>query len=111
MPGVLVLPAVTTDRQTRTMGKQSRLSRLRHQRGLVAGGASTRPELALRTAASLHGKGDLVRAQSLYRQVLRSQPQNFDARRAVALGFAAETSFDDIIRAHIEDELDGKIVA
>jgi len=62
------------------MGKQSRLSRLRHQRGLVAGGASTRPELALRTAASLHGKGDLVRAQSLYRQVLRSQPQNFDAR-------------------------------
>jgi hypothetical protein len=38
-------------------------------------------------------------------------PQNFDARRAVALGFAAETSFDDIIRAHIEDELDGKIVA
>ena len=25
------------------------------------------------------------------------------------LGFAAEASFDDIIRAHIEDEMGGKI--
>ena len=31
--------------------------------------------------------------------------QDFDASRAEALGFTAETSFDDIIRAHIEDEL------
>jgi nucleoside-diphosphate-sugar epimerase len=36
-------------------------------------------------------------------------PQRFDARRARDLGFAAETSFDDIIRIHIEDELDGKL--
>ena len=33
----------------------------------------------------------------------------FDAQRALALGFKAETSFDDIIRAHIEDELGGHI--
>jgi hypothetical protein len=32
-------------------------------------------------------------------------PQNFDARRALALGFRADASFDEIIRIHIEDEL------
>jgi hypothetical protein len=32
-------------------------------------------------------------------------------KRARALGFVAEASFDDIIRAHIEDELGGRIAA
>jgi len=32
-------------------------------------------------------------------------------RRARALGFKTEASFDEIIRAHIEDELGGKIAA
>ena len=32
-----------------------------------------------------------------------------DATRARALGFVAESSFDEIIRAHVEDELGGKI--
>lgn len=41
--------------------------------------------------------------------IVAGWPQNFDARRASALGFRAETSFDDIVRAHIEDELGGKI--
>lgn len=36
-------------------------------------------------------------------------PRNFDARRARELGFVAETSMDEIIRAHVEDELDGRI--
>ena len=31
-------------------------------------------------------------------------PQQFTAKRAEAHGFKAETSFDDIIRAHLEDE-------
>jgi len=35
--------------------------------------------------------------------------RNFDTRRALALGFRAESSFDDIIRIHIEDELGGKV--
>ena len=35
--------------------------------------------------------------------------RDFDARRATELGFRAETSFDEIIRAHIEDELGGRI--
>lgn len=33
----------------------------------------------------------------------------FEAKRATALGFTAETSFDEIIRVHIEDELGGTL--
>jgi nucleoside-diphosphate-sugar epimerase len=35
----------------------------------------------------------------------------FDAGRAEALGFRAETSFDEIIAAHVEDELGGRLPA
>jgi nucleoside-diphosphate-sugar epimerase len=42
-------------------------------------------------------------------KIVAGWPGNFDTRRAKELGFVAETSFDDIIRAHIEDELAGKI--
>ena len=44
--------------------------------------------------------------------VVDGWPRNFDARRAVKLGFTtAEQTFDDIIKIHIEDELGGKFVA
>ena len=36
-------------------------------------------------------------------------PRNFAPERALALGFRAESSFDDIIRVHISDELGGSI--
>lgn len=42
-------------------------------------------------------------------KIVAGWPRNFDASRAVSLGFKAETSFDDIIRVHIEDELGGKL--
>jgi nucleoside-diphosphate-sugar epimerase len=42
-------------------------------------------------------------------RIVDGWPRRFDPRRALALGFKAETSFDDIIRVHIEDELGGKI--
>jgi nucleoside-diphosphate-sugar epimerase len=42
-------------------------------------------------------------------RIVAGWPQRFDARRAAALGFRAEISFDDIVRIHIEDELGGKI--
>src|SRR5690606_11933739 len=35
--------------------------------------------------------------------------QDFDTRRALELGFKADASFDDIIRAHVEDELGGRV--
>ncbi|MDJ1160209.1 SDR family oxidoreductase [Chelatococcus sp. SYSU_G07232] len=38
-------------------------------------------------------------------------PRNFDPQRALALGFKADDSFEAIIRAHIEDELGGRIPA
>jgi len=44
-------------------------------------------------------------------KIVAGWPQNFDVRRATALGFRAETSFDEIIRVHIEDELGGRIGA
>ncbi len=40
-------------------------------------------------------------------RIVAGWPQNFDATRATALGFVAEKSFDEIIRAHVEDELGG----
>jgi nucleoside-diphosphate-sugar epimerase len=43
--------------------------------------------------------------------IVAGWPRNFDARRAESLGFQAEKSFEDIIRAHIEDELGGRVAA
>ena len=43
--------------------------------------------------------------------IVAGWPRNFDAKRAPALGFKAETSFEEIIRAHIDDELGGTFVA
>jgi nucleoside-diphosphate-sugar epimerase len=37
--------------------------------------------------------------------IIAGWPRSFDARRAEALGFRAEKSFDEIIRVHIQDEL------
>ncbi len=42
-------------------------------------------------------------------KIVEGWPPNFDARRAKSLGFTAESSFDDIIKVHIEDELGGVI--
>jgi nucleoside-diphosphate-sugar epimerase len=42
-------------------------------------------------------------------KIVAGWPRNFDARRAIGLGFKAETSFEEIIRIHIEDELGGRI--
>jgi len=44
-------------------------------------------------------------------RIVSGWPRRFDPRRALELGFRVEASFDDIIRAHIEDELGGKIAA
>ena len=38
-------------------------------------------------------------------KIVEGWPRNFDAKRASALGFRADASFDDIIRIHMEDEL------
>ena len=43
--------------------------------------------------------------------IVAGWPRTFDAKRATALGFCAEASFEDIIRVHIEDELGGRLPA
>jgi nucleoside-diphosphate-sugar epimerase len=40
-------------------------------------------------------------------RIVEGWPQNFDARRALALGFRADSSFEQIIRIHVADELQG----
>ena len=47
----------------------------------------------------------------LVARIVAGWPSRFDPRRALALGFEAEASFDEIIRVHIEDELGGKIAS
>lgn len=42
-------------------------------------------------------------------RIVEGWARNFDTRRARELGFEAETKFDDIILAHVEDELGGRI--
>jgi nucleoside-diphosphate-sugar epimerase len=59
--------------------------------------------------------GDKVAARirrepdALVQRIVSGWAERIDGSRAHALGFKAETSFDDIIRAHIEDELGGRI--
>ena len=57
-----------------------------------------------RAAALIRREPDAVIAG-----IVAGWPRNFDARRATALGFRAEASFDEIIRVHIEDELGGRL--
>ncbi len=47
----------------------------------------------------------------LVARIVAGWPSRFDPARALALGFCAEASFDEIIRVHIADELGGKIAA
>ena len=47
----------------------------------------------------------------LIMRIVAGWPQRIEAKRAAALGFRAEGSFDEIIRIHIADELDGKVAA
>jgi len=43
-------------------------------------------------------------------KIVEGWPENFDTQRANALGFHAETTFDEIVKIHIEDELGGTFV-
>jgi D-erythronate 2-dehydrogenase len=45
----------------------------------------------------------------LVQRIVAGWPGRFDPVRARALGFKAEASFDEIIKAHIDDELGGRI--
>ena len=42
-------------------------------------------------------------------KIVEGWPRAFDTKRAIGLGFKAESTFEEIIKIHIEDELGGKI--
>ena len=42
-------------------------------------------------------------------RIVAGWPERVNAQRALSLGFTAETDFEDIVRAHIDDELGGKV--
>ena len=44
-------------------------------------------------------------------KIVAGWPRTFDPRRALALGFKGDATFDEIVRIHIEDELGGKVAA
>jgi nucleoside-diphosphate-sugar epimerase len=60
--------------------------------------------------------GDKVAARirrepdELVARIVAGWPQRFEAKRAAALGFRAETTFDEIIRVHIDEDRGGTFV-
>jgi nucleoside-diphosphate-sugar epimerase len=67
---------------------------------------------ALRRVAGDKVAGRIRREpDALVARIVAGWPSRFDPVRALALGFKVESSFDDIIRVHIDDELGGKIAA
>jgi nucleoside-diphosphate-sugar epimerase len=62
---------------------------------------------ALRTVAG-DKAAKLIRQQPdpAIMRIVEGWPQNFDPKRALSLGFRADRSFEDIVRIHIEDELE-----
>lgn len=42
-------------------------------------------------------------------ELVSTWPQDFEAERALELGFVADASFEDILRVHVEDELGGEV--
>ncbi|GAB0114249.1 D-erythronate dehydrogenase [Acidisoma sp. C75] len=65
---------------------------------------------ALERVAGLKASGLIERKpdETIIR-IVDSWPRGFDAARAQGLGFRAESTFDEIIRVHVEDELGGRI--
>jgi nucleoside-diphosphate-sugar epimerase len=46
----------------------------------------------------------------LVMRIVGGWAERLDATRGLELGFTVDASFEDIIRAHIEDEMDGKVI-
>jgi nucleoside-diphosphate-sugar epimerase len=86
-----------------------------HQRCLTMPGVSA--TVAMQIDALRRVAGDdvvsLIRREpdETIARIVAGWPRAFDARRAAALGFRAEATFDEIIRAHIDDELGGVVGA
>ena len=75
------------------------------------------PGLSVTVAEQIEALGRVVGEQAVklirreadptIQAIVAGWPTNFDASRAQALGFKAESSFDDIIKVYLEDEMNG----
>jgi nucleoside-diphosphate-sugar epimerase len=111
-----VLPVADTVRHTHASPRAA-VGFLIHAAGLTREQLGPRINLAMPGEALRRVAGDTVAARirrepdELIMRIVGGWAERIEARRAVALGFKAEGSFDEIIRAHIDDELGGKVVA
>ncbi len=120
-----VLPVAETVTHTHATPR-SAVGFLIHAAGLKPEQLGSRPNLTMpgvsctvgeQIAALKRVAGDKVVARikrqpdELIMRIVSGWPQRADAKRARELGFRVESNFDEIIRAHIEDELGGKIAA
>ena len=78
----------------------------RDRRGPTAAVSSVAAWIRKFTAARVRPAHD-----PLVARIVEGWPQRIEARRARELGFKAESSFDEIIRIHIDAELGGSFVA
>ncbi len=46
---------------------------------------------------------------TLIERIVSGWPHQFEAKRALALGFVPDRDFDEIVAHHVEDELGGKV--
>jgi D-erythronate 2-dehydrogenase len=119
------LPVADTVRHTHASPRAA-VGMLMHAAALSSGALGARINLSMpgvsctvaeEIAALTRIAGERVAARirrgpdPLIERIVAGWPERADARRARELGFRAETSFDEIIRVHIDDELGGTFVA
>ena len=84
-----------------------------HHRALVMPGLSATVADQIAALRAVAGDGAVARIRRsddpLVARIVAGWGANYTAARARALGFTAETGMDQIIAAHIEDELGGTI--
>jgi nucleoside-diphosphate-sugar epimerase len=85
------------------------------RRNLTMPGVSVTVDEQIAALRSVAGDGVVARIRRqidpFIVDIVKGWPTQFDARRAIGLGFRADTDYEAIIRAHIEDELGGRFVA
>ena len=88
---------------------------LGHRRALTMPGlcASVDEQIEALRAVAGQGAVDLIKPvdDPVIAGIVSGWGQDYEAGRARALGFTAETRFEDIIRAHVEDEFGGAVAA
>ena len=89
-------------------------SRLGPRRNLTMPGVSVTVAEQIEALGRVAGPAvvDLIReeADPVVAAIVAGWPERFDAVRAGSLGFEADGSYDDIIRAYIEDDLDDSLI-